>query len=444
MQRTSKVEGFSALARTTAAMLADEMGRFGDANAAFGRSGFGAWASAGSLGGESHEPAAPLIVCSRHECLPRRFLAALRRQPPLPPGAALIRREGVFTLVWLASDDQTTGERMNADSAIDAIDWTWRDDVQTPEAAWENIAHSFEQEDDPLACLLPTWRTAACALFLASAADGWDAADVEAFFRLRHAGPPLIPVVLCDAAAEIKAATTAALSRRLHHALGVAPSIIAAATDADSDADSDVDDGYALLLRRILAHAPTAAGALGGEAPRLRRQAAAETIRSTAWLTAFVGLEPAPLVDLPVQLLLQRRMAQTLAAIYGQPQPGLVSGEGVGLLSAGLALRYVTQQLVRLAPGVGWLVSGVLSGVSTWLLGRTLVLHYSQALPVETVVERAGAVCRQRSAEVVHWAIATSRIVRLPRKMKRGASDDRGVEIPITCADELDSSGGAA
>ncbi len=165
---------------------------------------------------------------------------------------------------------------------------------------------------------------------------------------------------------------------------------------------------------------------------------------------------------------MQRRMAQTLAAIYGQPPPGLVSGEGVGLLSAGLALRYATQQLVRLAPGVGWLLSGVLSGVSTWLLGRTLLLHYSRALPMAAVVERTGALCRARGADLVKWALTSLRRVRVPRTFRRHPADGRQADersqnlykfacgdtfpearsfregcMTIRCVDELDSSGGA-
>jgi uncharacterized protein (DUF697 family) len=445
MQSTSTSEGFSGMARTAAALVG-EMGRIGDANATFGRSGLGAWESAGGFGGEIHEPAAPLIVCSRDERLPRRFLAALRRQPLLPPGAASIRREGVFTLVWLApgADGQRTDDLMGADSKNNAAGWTQHCNMGMAGATWEGGAYDDEQECDNLAYLTPTWRAAACALFLASATDGWDAADVQAFFRLRNAGPPLIPVVVCATAPEIKAAMTAELGRRLHHTLGVAPSIIAASADLDEHAGDVADDGYALLLRRILAYAPMAAGALGCEAPRLRRQVVAETIRTTAWLTAFVGLEPAPLVDLPVQLLMQRRMAHTIAAIYGQPQPGLLNSEGVGLLTTGLTLRYATQQLVRLAPGIGWLLSGVLSGMSTWLLGRTLVLHYSQALPAEAVVKQAVAVCRQRSVDVVRWAMTRSRTFRFSRKWRRRSSDGRSVEIPIAGVEEVDPTGGAS
>lgn len=455
MHFSARGEGLSVLARTAAATLAAEMGRPGDVGGAFGRSGVEAWETSG-FGSDSHEPAAPLIVCSCTECLPRRFLAALRRQPLLPPGAAVIRREGVFMLVWLPSAGQTTDGRSPADQTLDSGGWTWRDEVRASEAPWAGTLYDDAHDDDPLTHLLPTWRTAACALFLASAADGWDAADVAAFFQLRHAGPPLIPVVVCETVAETQVATTVELSGRLHHALGVAPSIIVAAADpvgaADDSSDDASDDGYALLLRRILAYAPTAAAALGSEAPRLRRQVAATTIRTTAWLTALVGLEPAPLVDLPVQLVMQRRMAQTLAAIYGQPPPGLVSGEGVGLLSAGLALRYANQQLVRLAPGVGWLLSGVLSGVSTWLLGRTLALHYSQALPVETVVARAGALCRKRGVDLVRWALTTLHRVPWRRRRTRPKADGKAdrrrvdapsVEIPILRADELDSTGGA-
>jgi len=48
-------------------------------------------------------------------------------------------------------------------------------------------------------------------------------------------------------------------------------------------------------------------------------------------------------------------------------------------LLGGLGLRYLAQQLVKLVPVLGWLVSGVLSASSTWLMGWAAVTYFERA-----------------------------------------------------------------
>lgn len=105
-------------------------------------------------------------------------------------------------------------------------------------------------------------------------------------------------------------------------------------------------------------------GAVGGQIPALRQQAANRLIRQTALLSGVTGLEPVPLLDLPLQLALQAGCC-TLAAIYGQARPGGSSREMVAAVAGSLGLRYAVQQVVKLLPVLGWVVSGILSRLTS-------------------------------------------------------------------------------
>jgi hypothetical protein len=48
----------------------------------------------------------------------------------------------------------------------------------------------------------------------------------------------------------------------------------------------------------------------------------------------------------------------------------------IGTLLWNLALRYATQQVLKLAPVLGWVGSAALSGAGTWVLGNALVRYY--------------------------------------------------------------------
>lgn len=129
-------------------------------------------------------------------------------------------------------------------------------------------------------------------------------------------------------------------------------------------------DGAAqVVLPRLLEANPKLLVALGRELPALRRQAASKLIQQTTLYATLAGLQPVPLLDLPLQLGLQMRLLLRLDALYGRSHQGDVSRELVASLAGGMAVRLLAQTLVKFVPVLGWAISGALSGLSAWLLG---------------------------------------------------------------------------
>lgn len=176
---------------------------------------------------------------------------------------------------------------------------------------------------------------------------------------LRARGQPL--VVALNKSDKLPAAghpQARLLARRL--ALPVVP--ISARTGAN------VVEG---LLPQLVTCCPALALPLGRDLACYRRQAARYLTRTAALRGGLVGLEPVPLLDLPVHLLLELRLVRDLARLYGQASgPGsVVPREWLVGIVATLLLRYAAQQAAKLVPGLGWAMSGLLALVGTWLLG---------------------------------------------------------------------------
>jgi uncharacterized protein (DUF697 family) len=246
--------------------------------------------------------------------------------------------------------------------------------------------------------------------------------------RLRGLGKPVIPVLSkADLLGERLPAIQADLERRL------ATPLVAVSAEADPD--------VALrLLPRVLESEPDLLVPLAGEIPILRRQAATRLIRQTALISALTGLEPVPLLDLPLQLALQARLLLRLAAIYGQARPAGGSREMVAAAAGGLGMRYAVQQLAKLVPVFGWLLSGLLSGAITYLIGQAAAAHYQglwsqQALrlrqarlPAATIDAVTHGVAEVREGA---RALPTQIAARLPRRHKPGAvaADDGAGDV---------------
>jgi uncharacterized protein (DUF697 family) len=134
------------------------------------------------------------------------------------------------------------------------------------------------------------------------------------------------------------------------------------------------------LLPRLLAACPELTVPLGREMPVIRRRAANQIIRRTTLLSALTGLEPLPLLDIPIQLAAQMRMLLKLAALHGRLEPGDGSREMLAAVAGGLGVRLAAQQAAKLMPVLGWVASGLLSGLTTWLLGQAAVAYLSRSL----------------------------------------------------------------
>jgi uncharacterized protein (DUF697 family) len=90
----------------------------------------------------------------------------------------------------------------------------------------------------------------------------------------------------------------------------------------------------------------------------------------------LLGTEPIPGLDLPVLLGMQARMILRIAAIYGESFSAHHARELALSLTGSLAARYVGMELAKLVPGPGWIVSGVIAGLSTLAMGTTAEAYF--------------------------------------------------------------------
>lgn len=130
------------------------------------------------------------------------------------------------------------------------------------------------------------------------------------------------------------------------------------------------------LIPAMIDASPEAAVAIGRELPAYRRTATAKIIRSSTLLSLAAGLEPVPLVDIPILLGTQIRMVLRIAAIYGEPLTASRAREVVATITAGLALRYAAEEVAKLVPFGGDLVSGAIAAAGTWALGQVTAEYF--------------------------------------------------------------------
>ncbi|MBM4460045.1 MAG: hypothetical protein FJ011_20175 [Chloroflexi bacterium] len=284
-----------------------------------------------------------ILVLGRCDEAVRGLLAHVRGQPPAPP-AGPIYREGFFTLATL-SDTAAAPDRPGADFG--------------PDDGWateELLALGHEAD-----LLLYVYRRAA----------GWQAEDARWCARLHATGRPLVVV-----AADLDSGDPPPdpLPRR-EGGSGALPMRLTPVADPLGAPPADV----VALAERILALRPKLGIPLAQEIPGCRPLIAQRAIRSGMLMTTLLGAEPIPLLDLPLQVALNWKLALQLAAIYGQPGLDHRSREMIGTVLWNLALRYATQQILKLAPVLGWIGSAALSGAGTWVLGNALVRHYQGA-----------------------------------------------------------------
>lgn len=212
----------------------------------------------------------------------------------------------------------------------------------------------------------------------------------RAFSRLRAIGRPMITVVSTGAASE--AGVTgggptgpAAIDGEAHYG----PQVV-----LDVAAGGDL---ARRLVPMMVDANPGIAVALGREAALARPIVTDRLVRRAALVALITGLEPIPLVDVPIQLAGQMKLLARLATAHGH-----AGGDGeravMASLGGGLAGRYAFQQLAKLVPISGWIVSGLLGGLTTWMLGQVAAAHFAGrlALPVRRWPWRGGPAPRRR------------------------------------------------
>jgi small GTP-binding protein len=130
------------------------------------------------------------------------------------------------------------------------------------------------------------------------------------------------------------------------------------------------------LIPALIDASPEAALAIGRELPEFRRQAALRVIRNASLVSLAAGLEPIPLVDIPIILGNQIRMVLRLGALYGEPLSAQHMRELIGTMATGLALRYLAEEAAKLVPVGGDFVSGAIAGAGTWAIGMVMLEYF--------------------------------------------------------------------
>jgi small GTP-binding protein len=203
----------------------------------------------------------------------------------------------------------------------------------------------------------------ALVVYLLDGQVGVRPADFRWVAALRAGGRPLIVALnkidALDSADEVTAQATQKLG------MPVIP--------ISAEMGTNVEDG---LLPAMLDAAPRLAVPLGRELLALRRVAARRVIRQSAILSGLMGAQPVPMLDIPLQAMVQVGVVMRVGAAYGQAPTGGMNREVMGTVIGVLGLRYLALALVKFVPVVGSVVSGVLCALMTILLGETAIRYY--------------------------------------------------------------------
>ncbi len=201
-------------------------------------------------------------------------------------------------------------------------------------------------------------------LYLLDASAGLRAQDLSTISNLRDDGKTLI-VALNKAdlltSPDDDAAKAAAR-------LGVKDVIPISARDGDNVAEE--------LIPALIEASPEAAMILGRQLPKFRREAATKVVRTAALVGLAAGLEPIPLIDIPILLGNQIRMVLRVAAIYGEPLSARHLRELVTTVIGGLLFRYLAEEAAKIVPFGGDLVAGAIAAAGTWSLGMVAVEYF--------------------------------------------------------------------
>lgn len=205
---------------------------------------------------------------------------------------------------------------------------------------------------------------AAVALYLLDAQKGLRREDFEMIKRIRESEKPL--VVALNKSDLLKDPDDAAAEAAAK--LGTQDVIPISARSGGNVAEE--------LLPALIETSPEAAMILGRQLPNYRRDAANKQVRTAALISLAAGLEPIPLVDIPILLGNQIRMVLRIAAIYGEPLTANYARELVATMAGGLLLRYLAEEAAKAVPFGGDLVSGAIAAAGTWSLGQVAIEYF--------------------------------------------------------------------
>jgi small GTP-binding protein len=130
------------------------------------------------------------------------------------------------------------------------------------------------------------------------------------------------------------------------------------------------------LIPALIETSPEAAVVLGRQLPQFRRDASNKLVRTAMLVSLAAGLEPIPLIDIPILLSTQIRLVLRIAAVYGEPMRAEHARELILTIAGGLAMRYIAEEAAKAVPFGGDLVSGAIAAAGTWAIGQVAIEYF--------------------------------------------------------------------
>jgi small GTP-binding protein len=210
-------------------------------------------------------------------------------------------------------------------------------------------------------------QEATAILYLIDATQGVRPRDAEVIQRLRDGEKPFVVALnKTDLVAGDVDEAAAHVAARLH-----VPDV----TPISAQTGDNVAEE---LIPALINTSPEAALMLGRLLPEYRRKAANKLVRSATLISLAAGLQPIPIVDIPILLSNQVRMTLRIAAVYGEPITAQHLRELIATVAGGLAMRYLAEEAAKLAPFGGDLISGAIAAAGTYALGQVAIEYFER------------------------------------------------------------------
>ncbi len=216
-------------------------------------------------------------------------------------------------------------------------------------------------------------RGAAVILMLIDGAKGLTQEDRQLYDRLKATQRPLIIAAnKCD----LFRGDPEQIAEGIAGMLGV-PDVIPISARLGTNVAED-------LIPALIEASPEAALAIGRQLPVFRRVAAERLVRNATLVGLAAGLEPVPLIDIPILLGNQVRLVLRIAAMYGEQLGSRHLRELGAAVAGGLVLRYVAEEASKAVPIGGDLVSGAIAAAGTWAIGMVTVEYFESGKQLST------------------------------------------------------------
>ena len=152
-------------------------------------------------------------------------------------------------------------------------------------------------------------------------------------------------------------------------------------TVADSDVDKLVDEELGeWLVERI----PGKRLAFAANFEFMRRAAALESVKNTAWQNGLIGVVAIlPGTDLPLMTANQAKMVLQIAAVYGEELGIERARELFGVVGGAFVFRAAARQLMAFLPGFGWAIKGGIGATGTLAMGYAAMAYFENDTDVE-------------------------------------------------------------